>query len=95
MQGRRSDGDPVWQSGLTRAVMDVPFAVRSVLAEPVVPLSLLMDLKPGDVIPIDLGHEIPLLVAANRFACGTMGHANGRAAIRLDRIDDLSDEDAQ
>jgi flagellar motor switch protein FliM len=93
VQGRRSDGDPRWQAGLTRAVMDVPLAVRSVLVEPIVPLSMLMNLKPGDVIPIDLGHEIPLLVASNRFACGTMGHANGRTAIRLDRLEELSEED--
>lgn len=85
--------DPRWRSGLTRAVMDVPLAVRSVLAEPTVKLSILMDLKPGDVIPIELAGDIPLIVTGSRFAHGTVGQANGRTAIRLDRLERTEDED--
>jgi len=90
---KRGGVDPKWHGSLTRAVMNVAFPVRSVLCEPVVPLSRLMNLKPGDVIPIDLGPEIPLLVSSNRFALGTVGQANGKTAIRLDRIEQHDDED--
>ena len=48
----KADANPVWRNSLTRAALGVRFPIRSVLAEPVVPLSLLMDLKPGDVIAI-------------------------------------------
>jgi flagellar motor switch protein FliM len=86
-------GDPAWFSALARNVMDVKLPVRSVLAEPVVPLSRLMNLKPGDIIPISFGPEVPLFVADNRFARGSVGAANGRAAIKVARIEYLPDED--
>lgn len=91
VQAKRG-ADPAWLGGLTRAVMNVKLPVRSVLAEPVIPLQQLMNLKPGDIIPISFGPEIPLLVADNKFARGAVGAANGRAAIRVNRIEQL-DED--
>ena len=89
-----ADEDPAWQGHLHRAVMNVKLPVRSVLAEPVIPLGQLMSLKPDDIIPISFGPEIPLLVSNRRFARGAVGAANGRAAIRLHRIEPLNDEDA-
>jgi len=96
VQSKRADSvDPAWRRGLTRVVMGVKLPVRSVLAEPVVPLSVLMDLKPGDVIPIELAPDVPLLVAQHRFGHGIVGQANGRTAIRIDRIDPGQNEDNQ
>lgn len=94
VQSKRGGADPAWLGGLTRAVMNVKLPVRSVLAEPVIPLAQLMNLKAGDIIPISFGPEIPLLVANNKFARGAVGAANGRAAIRVNRIEQL-DEDQQ
>jgi flagellar motor switch protein FliM len=92
---RRQVADPAWMNELTRAVMNVKLPVRSVLAEQNVPLSQLMTLQPGDIIPISFGPEIPLLVANQRFARGAVGASNGRAAIRLNRIEPIEDEDTQ
>ena len=78
--------DPAWRNGLTRNVMAVKFPVRSVLAEPMVALSVLMDLKPGDVIPISFGAEVPVMVGGDRLGMGTVGTSNGKAAIRLNSI---------
>lgn len=88
-----ADENPAWQTILHRSVMNVKLPVRSVLAEPVIPLAQLMSLKPGDIIPISFGPEIPLLVSDRRFARGAVGAANGRAAIRLHRIEPPSHED--
>lgn len=85
--------EPQWRSGLTRAVMGVPLEVRSVLAEPVVPLAMLLDLKPGDVIPIDFGAEVPVMVASRRLGTGLVGTSNGRAAVRLTSFEPISAED--
>jgi flagellar motor switch protein FliM len=85
--------EPQWRSGLTRAVMGVSLEVRSVLAEPVVPLAMLMDLKPGDVIPIDFGAEVPVMVASRRLGTGLVGTSNGRAAVRLTSFEPISAED--
>jgi len=94
VQSRRQAADPTWTGNLARAVMSVKLPVRSVLAEPVIPLAQLMTLKPGDIIPISFGPEIPLLVSNNRFARGAVGASNGRAAIRVHRIEPLEDEDS-
>lgn len=93
VQSRRGGADPAWLAALTRATMQVKLPVRSVLAEPVIPLSKLMALKPGDVIPISFGPEIPLLVAGKTFARGAVGAANGRAAVRLNRLEPIEDEE--
>ena len=85
--------EPQWRSGLTRAVMGVPLEVRSVLAETVVPLAMLLDLKPGDVIPIDFGAEVPVMVASRRLGTGLVGTSNGRAAVRLTSFEPISAED--
>lgn len=94
-QPRAEAGNPTWQGALARSVMQVKLPVRSVLAEPVIPLRQLMALKPGDIIPISFGPEIPLLVANRRFARGAVGASNGRAAIRVHRIEPIEDEDSQ
>lgn len=81
---RVRDGD--WEAGLTASALDIPFAVRAVFAEPWLPLSRLMALKPGDVIPICLPGEIDLIVSGRRFASGQAGESGGRAAISIDQI---------
>lgn len=94
VQSRRQAEDPAWMNNLARTVMNVKLPVRSVLAEPVIPLRQLMELKPGDIIPISFGSEIPLLVSGNRFARGAVGASNGRAAIRVHRIEPTENEDS-
>ncbi len=75
--------DAQWQTALTRAAMAVKFPVRSILAEPVVPLSALMNLKAGDVIPVSFGTDVPVMVGNDRLGIGTVGTSNGHAAIRV------------
>src|SRR3546814_13124785 len=74
-----------WSSDVCSSdlVMTVKFPVRSVLAEPVISLARLMELKEGDVIPISFGPEVPVMIGTDRFGPGTVGPSNGRAAIRL------------
>jgi flagellar motor switch protein FliM len=79
--------DPAWQSRLRDAVMQVRLPVRTIFARPDWPVSRLMALKPGDVIPIALPKTIPITVGGRRFATATVGEANGRAAINLEQIE--------
>ncbi len=87
--------DPKWLSGLTRAVMTVKLPVRSVLAEPVVSLATLLELKEGDIIPVSFGPQVPVWVSNRRLGTGTVGTANGQAAIKLNSIDPGFEEDFQ
>lgn len=93
--GGEPEPEPEWRNGLTRAAMALRLPVRSVLAEPVVPLSMLMALKAGDVIPLAFGPDVPVMVARRRIGSGTAGTANGRAAIRLTRFESLQLEDVR
>ena len=93
VHGRAAVPDPAWRNGLTRAVMHVNFPVRSVLAEPMIPLARLMELKTGDVIPISFGAEVPVMVGSDRLGTGTVGTSNGRAAIKLTSIERNDEED--
>jgi flagellar motor switch protein FliM len=83
---RSGDADPAWRNSLTRAAMAVRFPVRSVLDEPVISLARLMELQPGDVIPISFGADVPVMVGNDRLGLGTVGTANGRAAIKLTQL---------
>ncbi|RYD62054.1 MAG: flagellar motor switch protein FliM [Sphingomonadales bacterium] len=85
--------EPEWRSGLTRAVMGVTLPVRSVLCEPSISLARLMELKAGDIIPVDFGTEVPVMVAHRRLGTGQVGTSNGRAAVRLSAIEPINPED--
>jgi flagellar motor switch protein FliM len=71
----------------------VRFPVRSVLAEPMISLVKLMELKAGDVIPISFGADVPVMVGGDRLGTGTVGTSNGKAAIRLTMIERKDEED--
>ena len=79
--------DAEWQTALTRAAMAVRVPVRSVLAEPTISLARLMDLKPGDVIPISFGTDVPVHIGGMPLGMGTVGTSNGRAAIRITKLE--------
>ena len=93
VHGRAAVPDPAWRNGLTRAVMGVKFPVRSVLAEPMISLVKLMELKAGDVIPISFGTDVPVMVGGDRLGTGTVGTSNGHAAIKLTTIAQKDEED--
>lgn len=93
VHGAETEVEPQWRNGLTRAVMGVQLSVRSVLAEPVIPLGRLLELKSGDVIPIEFGPEVPVMVANRRLGTGQVGTANGRAAVRMTSLEPLNAED--
>ncbi len=82
-----AEADAQWQLSLTRAAMTVRMPVRSVLAEPVLPLRRLMDLKPGDIIPIAFNNDVPIVIGDTRVGTGTVGTSNGRAAIRISKLE--------
>ena len=78
--------DPVWQARMKAAVMEVSLPLRTIFARPEVPLSQLLVLKPGDIIPVRLPTTVPITIAGRVFAEGTVGESSGRTAIRISRI---------
>lgn len=78
--------DAIWQDKLIDAVLQVRFPLRTIFARAELPLSDLLNLQPGDVIPICLPNRVPVTVGERRFAEGIVGEANGRASIRIEAM---------
>ncbi len=78
--------DVDWKNKLFGALDNVVLPVRSVLARPEMTVAQLLALKPGDVIPVTLSQTVPLLVGNRRFAEGTIGEQDGRAALMIENL---------
>lgn len=79
--------DLVWRDRMKAAAMDVRLPARSVLTRCELPLTRLLHLAPGDVLPVFLPANVPLIVAGRIFAHGSIGEANGRAALQIATIE--------
>ena len=84
--GEVGEADPEWSARLAKALEQVRLPVRSVLARPEMTMSQLLDLKPGDVIPVTLPPRAPLIVADCRLALGTLGDRDGKAALMVEQV---------
>lgn len=76
-----------WRERLGSALSDVRLQARSVLARPNISVAELLQLKPGDVIPISVPALVPLLVSGRPVALGRIGDQDGRAALRIEKIE--------
>ena len=85
--------DPAWAGALDKALRDVRMPVRSVLARPEISLVKLLGLEVGDIIPLSMPRHVPVTVAGRSFAFGSIGEANGNAAIMIDHIEKGPDHD--
>jgi len=72
---------------LGTAVGEIRIEARTVLARPELSLSELMQLQAGDIIPVSLSKHVPLIVAGRRIALGTVGEHDGRAALKIDKME--------
>jgi flagellar motor switch protein FliM len=79
-------GRTEWRDRLGAAISNVRLEARSVLARPTMSLLEVMQLKPGDVIPIKVPNIVPLLVAGHVIAHGRIGEHDGRAAIKIEKM---------
>lgn len=82
--------DSVWQERLSDAILNVRLPLRTVFARPELPLSQLLNLKAGDIIPVCLPNHVPVTVAGRVFAHASVGDSNGRTAIKIERIEEGS-----
>jgi flagellar motor switch protein FliM len=85
MQSDQVDDDLRWRARLREAVMAVPLNVTARLAQPTVPLTHLVGLNPGRVVPVDLSPRPQLLVEGTALFDGEPGAQGGRAALSLTR----------
>lgn len=78
--------DPIWQARLARQLTQITLPARTVLARPNLSLKQLMQLKPGDVIPVTISRSLPLIVNDRIVAHGHIGEQDGRAAFMIEKL---------
>ena len=78
--------DPLWQARIARQMGDIRLPAKSILARPNLTLDELLNLKNGDVIPVNIARSLPLIVGNRLLAHGTIGEQNGRAAFMIENI---------
>jgi len=76
-----------WSERMNAALGEVRIDTRSVLARPILSVSEVLGLKTGDVIPISVPAMVPLLVAGRQIALGKIGEQDGRAALKIEKVE--------
>lgn len=79
--------DTAWRARLADALTQVHLPVRVILAQPEMSVERLISLSAGDIIPIILPNKLPLIVSGTLFAFGSIGEANGRAALCIEQVE--------
>lgn len=86
--GVNEPASPAWRQQMEAAMLHVHIPVRSIIARPEISLETLFRLSPGDIIPIILPQTVPVIASGRVLARGSIGEANGRAAIRIEHLEE-------
>ena len=78
--------DRRWLHALHAALGNVPLPVSSVLARPEISVGRMLTLAVGDIIPLTLPRQVPVLVGGRTVATGTLGEVDGRVAINVETL---------
>jgi flagellar motor switch protein FliM len=79
--------DTAWADRMADAVLEARVPIRTIFARTELSLMRLLSLEPGDLIPICLPTRVPITVSGRLFAEATVGESNGRASIRIEKIE--------
>ncbi len=83
IQSDRSDVDQRWMHALQEEIQTAEVEISSILAETDVTVRELLDIQPGDIIPVDLPDKISLQVEDIPMFRGKFGVSNGLNAIQV------------
>ena len=83
MQSDKLDDDQTWREQMETAVLDIPLKIKAKLSEPKLSMKTLINLKQGDVFPIQIGEGVEILMDEELLFRGEIGEVSGQAAINL------------
>ena len=83
VQSDTSYDDETWRDRMEKAVLEIPLKVRAKLSEPKLSMKSLLNLKQGDVFPIQIGEGVEILMDEELLFRGEIGDVSGQAAISL------------
>jgi flagellar motor switch protein FliM len=84
VQSDKQDTDQRWSSALSDEIMDVPVGLHTKLLETDVTLRQLMDLKSGDIIPVEMPETAMLYVEDLPSYRVKLGRQNEKMALKID-----------
>ncbi|GDY24200.1 MULTISPECIES: flagellar motor switch protein FliM [unclassified Agarivorans] len=86
VQSDKQDTDQRWSSALSDEIMDVPVGLHTKLLETDVTLRQLMELKTGDVIPVEMPETAMLFVEDLPSYRVKLGQRNEHMALKVDSV---------
>jgi flagellar motor switch protein FliM len=81
-----TEPDPLWRARVERQMGNIRLPARTVLARPNLSLAEIMQLQPGDIIPVHIARSVPLIVGDRIVAHGSIGEQDGRAAFMIEKL---------
>ena len=83
VQSDKEDTDMRWSKALRDEIMDVPVALNTKFLEVDIPLSQLMDLQAGDIIPIEMPEHITVLIEDLPTFRAKLGRSRDNLALKI------------
>ena len=84
VQSDKEDTDMRWSKALRDEIMDVPIEVSTKFIEVELSLSKIMDLKAGDIIPIDMPEHVTVLVEKLPSFRAKLGQSRDNLALKIE-----------
>jgi flagellar motor switch protein FliM len=85
--GEKFGRDSIWETHLAEELWNTEIELDVVLDEQIMPLSDILDLKPGSRIILNAGLDAPVLLRCGTVAMfeGKVGRRKNHIAVRIDR----------
>ena len=84
VQSDKEDTDMRWSKALRDEIMDVPVALNTKFLEVELPLSQIMDLQAGDIIPIEMPEHITVLIEDLPTYRAKLGRSRENIALKIE-----------
>lgn len=83
VQSDKEDTDMRWSKALRDEIMDVPIELSTKFIEVELPLSKVMELESGDIIPIDMPEHVTVLVESLPSFRAKLGQSRDNLALKI------------
>lgn len=84
VQSDKEDTDMRWSKALRDEIMDVPVALNTKFLEVDIPLSQMMELQAGDIIPIEMPDHITVLIEDLPTYRAKLGRSRDNVALKIE-----------
>jgi len=84
VQSDKEDTDMRWSKALRDEIMDVPVGINTKFLEVEIPLSQVMDLQAGDIIPIEMPEHITVLIEDLPTFRAKLGRSRDNVALKIE-----------